>query len=155
MAWAINRITAVLAGGIRQHVTCGWAEFGWLRLTPLPLPVVPSRGVLRGVTDSLGSRSARRQGQDAPESDFHGVKWMIDSSPAGKRERGGTAQHPEAGSPSREVEGRGEVACYRGKAWISPSPSWILKLQTPGALWIYAFADRSGPDIEIKAAVEL
>lgn len=48
MARAINRITAVLAGGIPQHVTRGCTEFGRLRqvwLTPLPLPVVPSRGL--------------------------------------------------------------------------------------------------------------
>lgn len=59
-------------------------------------------------TASLESCSARTQGQDAPDSDFHGVKWMIDSSITEKREReGGTAQHPEAGSPSLEG-GEGE-----------------------------------------------
>lgn len=36
-----------------------------------------------------------------------------------------------------------------------PLSFWTLELETPRALWIYAFTDHCGPDFEIKLAVEL
>lgn len=158
MARAINRITAVLAGGIPQHVTRGCTEFGRLRqvwLKPLPPPVVPSWGLSPKCHCFFGKLIARTQGQDAPESDFHGVKWMIDSSPAGKRERGRNSTASRGWEPQSGRGGKERGCLLLRNGVIFPSLSWILKLQTPKALWIYAFTDRSGPDIEIKAAVEL
>lgn len=88
MARAINRITAVLAGGIQQHVTWGLAEFGWVWLYAPSSPEVRSWGVSPRCHCGLGKLTSTAVGEDAPESDFGGVKWMIDSSAAGKRERG-------------------------------------------------------------------
>lgn len=74
---------------------------------PPPLPAaLPPRSPC-----PLGSCLAWPEGQDAPEREFHGVRWMMDSSSAGERERGGgTAQNPRSGSPGWEGGEGGRLA---------------------------------------------
>lgn len=158
MARAINRITAVLAGGIPQHVTRGCTEFGRLRqvwLTPLPLPVVPSRGLSPRCHCFFGKLIGTDAGAGCSGEWF---SWgeVDDRQRPRWEEREREEQHSiqRLGAPvGKGGKERGCLLLRNGV--IFPSLSWILKLQTPKVLWIYAFTDRSGPDIEIKAAVEL
>lgn len=108
MARVINTTTAVLAGGIQQHVTRSLTEFGQFWLMPLPLAVVCSWGLSLSWHCFFGKLLSTDTGAGCSKQWFSWGKWMIDSSITEKREReGGTAQHPEAGSPSREG-GEGE-----------------------------------------------
>ena len=151
MARAINRITAVLAGGIQQHVTCGLTEFGWVWLTPLPPPAFCSQGLSPRCHCFFGKLLGMDTGVGCSRQRFSWGK-VTDSSTAGKSERG---RNNTASGGWEPESGRREIAFYWGMVWFFPSPSWILQLETPRALWIYAFTDCCGPNIEIKTAVEL
>lgn len=144
---AMYRAPAVLAGGTQQHVTGLWQTLPGSGLRPF-LCLVHSRGPC-----TLGSCLAWTERQDAPEREFYGVRWMIDSSTTGESERG-TAQNPESGSPRWEVREGGRLPRTEERddfpLFLLNSKTWNTK-----ALWIYAFTDHCGPDFEVKATVEL
>lgn len=149
MARVINTTTAVLAGGIQQHVTRSLTEFGQFWLMPLPLAVVCSWGLSLSWHCFFGKLLSTDTGAGCSKQWFSWGKvddWQQHHWEEREREEQHSIQR--LGVQVGKEEKERDCLLLRNGV-IFPFPSWILKLETPGALWIYVFTDCSGPGIEI------
>lgn len=132
-------IARSVAGAMRriqqcwQRVTCAVTDFAWLWLSPLLC--LEHLGSLWGAPALPGTgRGAGCSGEGIPQGERD----------AGQQHQRGQGEGEEQRRiQSREVRDRkgekeGDWLILRSRM-IFPSPSWTLKLETPRALWIYAF----------------